>query len=339
MNKQHWVIGLFLLLFLVLLVSFNATKPRIVVLHSSGKNLPWVTNMDTAMKQALSNNRTPLSVQWHYMDLENKINAEQRKVAVADAKRLISQIDPDLLIAIDDEANALVGKQYAGQLRPKVLFVSIDQKPQKYGYHQAANVSGILERLPLQAIHESLQLSRHNRPLRIAAVSMNDETGLAEMQQTIEFNWQPHTLVATLSAQHFEQWQDFVRSLANQADILLVFNSDGLKRSTSNMLPVPASEVTQWTEQNSVPLPIGVTPDFVLNGGGFMVSASADDFGKRAVSMAIEWLQQHDSAPAPAMITSQHFHIGMRAQSLQNRNITLPSIYREAARMGGNYFP
>jgi hypothetical protein len=137
MNIKNTVIGVFLLLFLVLLVSFNATKPRILVLHSSGQTLPWTVAMDSAMDKALSNNRMPVSVQWHYMDLENKPKPEQRKVAVAEAKRFIGQIDPDIVIAVDDEANALVAKDYAGLTRPKIVFVSIDQPPEKYGFSHA----------------------------------------------------------------------------------------------------------------------------------------------------------------------------------------------------------
>jgi hypothetical protein len=339
MKLKNTVIGIFLLLFLVLLVSFNATKPRVVVLHSSGKDLPWAVDIDAAMDKALANNRIPLSVQWHYMGLENKPRPEQRNVAIADANRLIRQIDPDILIAIDDEANALVAKQFAGKKRPKIVFVSIDQPPETYGYKNASNVSGIAEKLPLKAIHEAIGLARPEQPARIAAVSINNETGRAEMIQALNFDWKPHALTQTLKARHFEEWQSFVLSLAEDTDILLVFNSDGLPRSASDLQTVSAKEITLWTEANSAPLPVGVNSSFIQNGGGLMFSTSASEYSQRAIQMTLNWLSASENAAPPPIITSAHFHVGVRAQSLKARNIVLPDIYIETARIGNNYVP
>ena len=281
----------------------------------------------------------PLSVQWHYMGLENKPKPDQRKVAVADANRFISQIDPDILIAIDDEANALVAKHFAGKTRPKVVFVSIDQPPETYGYHNARNVSGIAERLPLKAIHEAIGFARPGRPANISAVSINNETGRAEMKQAVDFDWKPHALTRTLQAQHFAEWQSFVLSLTDDIDIVLVFNSDGLPRSASHLEPVSAKEITQWTEANSAPLPVGVNSSFIQNGGGLMFSSSASDYSERAIKITLDWLNQPENAAPQPIITSAHFHVGIRAQSLQARGITLPDIYIETARIGNNYVP
>jgi hypothetical protein len=337
--SRHGVVAVFLALFLFFLVSFNATKPRIVVLHSSGQTLPWAVSVDAGINRALANNRMPISMQWHYMDLENKPNADQRNVAVADAKRFISQSDPDILIAVDDETSALVAKDYVGLDRPKVLFVSIDQKPEVYGYKDAKNVTGIAEILPIKAIHEGLNVARPGRPAKIAAISVNNETGQAEMKQALDFDWKPHTLIATQKVNHFGEWQEFVQNIAKQADILLVFSSDGLVRAANDVQVVSAKEITQWTETNSVPLPVGVNFSFVSNGGGLMFSPSASDYGEQSINMALGWLSAPANSPPPQIKTSPHFHVGVRAQSLKNRSVILPDIYIETARIGNSYYP
>lgn len=339
MKSKNTIIGIFLLLFFVLLAVFNLTKPRIVVLHSGGKNLSWVVDIDASINKQLLNNRMPVSVQWHYMGLEDKPKQELRNVAISDAQRFISQIDPDVLIAIDDEANALVAKKYAGLQRPKILFVSIDQPPETYGYNNVQNVTGIAEKLPLTAIYEALNFARAGVPARIAAISIDNETGRAEMQQATNFDWKPHSLKKTIQAKNFDEWQGFVQSINEDVDILLVFNSDGLPRTSQNNLPVSAKEITLWTEKNSVPLPVGVNSSFIQNGGGLMFSASANDYGTRSISMALKWLSQPANNPPPPMITSTHFHVGVRAQSLKARNIVLPDIYYETAHIGNSYVP
>ena len=338
-NVKHAIIGVFLLFFLVLLVSFNATKPRIVVLHTYSQNATWANAVDAGINKALANNRRPVSVQWHYLGLENKPKAEQRDAAVIEAQRFIAQVNPDILIAVDDESNALVARLYAGLERPKVLFVSIDQNPDSYGYKEAKNVSGIAEKLPMKAIYDALNSARPGRPARIAALSINNPTGQAELKQAQDFDWKPHTLVSAQKVNHFGEWQGFVLNAAEQADILLVFSSDGLVRDAGSMQVVSAKEVTTWTEANSKPLPVGITSGFVANGGGVMFSPSPDEYGQRSIQMALNWLNEPTNAPPPPTVTSDHFHVGLRMQSLKAREITLPDIYIETARIGNSYVP
>jgi hypothetical protein len=163
--------------------------------------------------------------------------------------------------------------------------------------------------------------------------------GQAELKQAQDFDWKPHTLVSAQKVNHFGEWQGFVLNAAKQADILLVFSSDGMVRSASSMQVVSAKEVTTWTEANSKPLPVGITSGFIANGGGVMFSPSPEDYGQRSIQMALNWLNAPTNKPAPPPVTSDHFHVGLRMQSLKAREITLPDIYIETARIGNSYIP
>lgn len=139
---RNLLIAGFLTTFVVLLGSFNATKPRILVLHSADREVPWVTQMDAGMRNALQRNRRPISVEWMYMGV-NAPGARDSLGAASEARRAISRDDPDIVIAVDDEANALVARDYVGRDRPRVLYVSIDRPPAAYGYPGAPNVTGL----------------------------------------------------------------------------------------------------------------------------------------------------------------------------------------------------
>lgn len=66
-------------------------------------------------------------------------------------------------MAVDDEAQAYVARHYAvpagsaeaANPTTRIVYVAIDSQPASYRYDTAANVSGVLERLPVEAIREA----------------------------------------------------------------------------------------------------------------------------------------------------------------------------------------
>lgn len=156
---KNGLIGAFLLGFIGLLGSFNASKPRILVLHAFDQDYSWVRTVDLGIREALKNNRRPVSVQWHYLGFNRKPHADQREDAAIQARRAITQIDPDILIAVDDESSAHVARHYVGRDRPRILFAAIDQ-PLSSTAMEERNVSGIAEQLPLAAVRDALLTMR-----------------------------------------------------------------------------------------------------------------------------------------------------------------------------------
>ena len=66
---MNLLIGAVIVAFVVLLGFFNVTKPRILVLHSAAQDSPWVQQVDRGMREALKQNRRPVSVEWNYLGL------------------------------------------------------------------------------------------------------------------------------------------------------------------------------------------------------------------------------------------------------------------------------
>ncbi len=95
----------------------------------------------------------------------------------AEGLRTIAQFDPDVVIAVDDEAQEYVMRRFAGKARPKVVFAAIDHEPAEYGYVGAANVTGVAEGLPLAAIRDLLHYVKKGQPVRLAVLSDTSPTG------------------------------------------------------------------------------------------------------------------------------------------------------------------
>jgi hypothetical protein len=332
---KNLLIGGFLMAFVVLLGFFNATKPRILALHSVAADSAWARQVDRGMREALDQNRRPLSVEWHYLGVDSPVAARRVEEAQAGARRAIARFNPDVLIAVDDEANALVAREYVGRERPRILYVSLNRPPEDFGYAGAANVSGIAERLPLAAVRDAVADLFPGQAPTVAVIGVDNETGWAEMAQVREFDWSPLVVGESALVATTENWRAFVQTVAG-ADVLLVLGAHDLPGEAG--VVVSAAEINRWTQENAQPLPIGTQVNFVEDGGGLSFSPPPDDSGAKAIQLALDWLDDRDTPGAPQPLVSDHFEVAVRSSRLEERGVILPPIYSEAARENGTLF-
>lgn len=336
-NWRQFLVGAAIVAFFVMLVGFNATKPRILVLNSKPEDSVWSRKFRDGAMEELKRNRRPVSVEWSYLDFDAAGSRLSPGVEQAEVKRAMRRFKPDVLIAVDDEANAIVARDYAGPGGPRIIYVSIDREPSHYGYAGAANVSGIADRLPLAAFKDLAGVVAPGKPLRIAAIGVDSETGQAELAQLRSYDWAPHALVASATVGTVDEWEQFVRG--SDADLLLVLDAGDLPRSATDPVPVPADELIRWTEAESKALPVGTNVNFVEAGGGLSFAPPPDDYGEKAIELALDWLDARDTPGAPPPTVSDHFEVAVRQARLAERGVVLPPIYLEAARENGTLYP
>lgn len=328
---KNLLIGGFLVAFIVLLGFFNATKPRILVLHSAAADSAWAREVDRGMREALDANRRPLSVEWHYLGVDSPAAARRIGEAQAGARRAITRFNPDVLIAVDDEANSLVAREYVGRERPRILYVSLNRPVADFGYAGASNVSGIAEQLPFAAVRDVAADLFPGRAPTIAVIGVDNETGRAEMAQARDFDWGPVVVGRSTLVSTAEQWRDFVASDAS--DVLLVLGTHDLPGADGGI--VTAAEINRWTQAHARALPVGTQVNFVEDGGSLSFSPPPDDSGAKAIDLALDWLEDRETPGAPSPVVSDHFEVAIRPAALAARGIVLPPVYVEAARENG----
>jgi hypothetical protein len=336
-NWKNFLIGAAVVAFFVMLVGFNATKPRILVLNSKPEDSVWSTKFREGAMDALKRNLRPVSVEWSYLEFDAGGNQLSPAVEQAELQRTMRRFKPDVLIAVDDEANALVARDYAGRSDARVIYVSIDREPSFYGYDAARNVSGIADRLPLAAFRDLANVLTKDSSLRIAVLGVDSETGQAEMAQIGAFDWSPHRVVASATVRTADEWEKFV--LGADADVLLVLDADNLPRSAADSDLVNSGELIRWTEAQSPTVPVGTNVNFVEAGGALSFAPPPDDYGDKAIQLALDWLDERDTPGAPPPVESSHFEVAVRQSRLAERGVVLPPIYIEAARENGTLFP
>ena len=135
----------------------------------------------------------------------------------------------------------------------------------------------------------------------MAVVGIDNETDRAELAQLQAFDWGPVTVETTALVAPAGAWRDFVGRAAG-ADVLLVLGAQDPPDEDGAV--VTAAELNRWTQDNARPLPIGVQGDFVADGGGLSLSPPPDDYGQRAIRLALDWLDDRATPGPPSPVES-----------------------------------
>ena len=328
----------FLLIAFVLLAGFHWSKPRILILHSFDGSVRSVVKTNEGINRILAANRQPVSVRWHYLEMNRLPDEPARQLAAAAAQRSIEQFDPDIIIAVDDEAQHYVAYRYADHPKIKLVFTAIDQSPDVYGYLGKNNVTGISELLPLGAIRETLLSARSGQPARIAVLTSRTPTGMSRLHQIESFDWAPHKMAGIHALPDFASWQKAVNDMAQNVDVILVVSHNGLHASKTDASLVPGTEIVRWLNEHARPLSIGASSEYIEEGGALAIYPSGEEMGELAAVYALDWLKSRGKKNLP-FTESAHFRIGLRESMLSERKLSLPTIYMEAAHMENLYYP
>lgn len=324
-------------------VAFNATKPRIMILQSYDPEYAWTRDVDAGIRR-ISMDWTNYSVSWHYMNTKRLSDPESLRYAGIVARRAIERFDPDVLIAVDDPAQRLAARYFVGHPRMEIVFAGVNGSIEPYGYGGADNVTGVLERKPLQAVkdlvltleQEALEANRSTPSIHYL---MDPSESMARDRHRVDaFDWSPLHFAGTTVAEDYPSWQAYVRALPDRDDAyLLVANYRQLRRSETDSEMVPPNEVMSWTEANS-PIPIiGVNVFNVEEGAAVAVGASPFEQGEVAANLAEELLQEDLRGGQVAIERPRYYVVAINEAALAKRGLELPQIYETFARTTFTY--
>lgn len=118
MNKTKTILVTILIVAIAVLASYhNNTKKRILIVHSSYTDFPWAPQINGGIqqyvKECAANDTCPDAViRYHYMDLRRHPTCEFYRSAANDARLVIQNWKPDVVIVVDDIGQSLVGVNY-----------------------------------------------------------------------------------------------------------------------------------------------------------------------------------------------------------------------------------
>jgi len=334
------LIALFFIQIIVMIAWYNVRKPRILVLHSYFTDYSWVRDVNAGINGVLGG-RNDILLRWHYLDTKRRPWIEYRKNAGNVARRLVREWKPDVIVAVDDEAQEYAAKHFIDDPRMKIVFCGVNADPARHGYGGARNVTGILERLPLGAVREGLMSclgrGRGNGPLRVTYLGDDSETAEGDEKQCRAFDWSPVVFAGSRRVGRFDAWKAAIREPG--ADVVIVSSYRSLLRSrgSRDRDHVPSGEVMEWTEKHS-PVPvIGMDVSVVEDGGMLAIAASPAEQGEAAARMAVDIIDSGKDPKTIPVAETSRFVVAMRKSRIDARRFRVPGIYEEFSRAGNRY--
>jgi ABC transporter substrate binding protein len=321
----------------------SISTPRLFILQSYDGEYPWTQSVEIGIHRVLDAETEPFAVRWHYMDTKRHPWEHYKRNAGIEARQEIDRWKPDVILAVDDDAQDLVTRYYVDRPDVRIVFAGVNADPAKYGLEQASNATGILERTPWNAMKDALLDSNisSRRPIRL--VHVGDGSGpVADDDKNLHaFKWGPEVEVldSMLGNRTFDAWKSAIAQAQERADVILIDGYRQIARSESDHTLVPPKEVVEWTETSSrLPL-VGNNGFFVDDGGALAIGASPYEQGEISARMAIELLAGRRGAKDIPEDTTHQLVVFMRKSRLQVRGIRLPGIYEAFARATNHYLP
>ena len=345
---------LFVLGTLALAVMHNLTQKRVLVLHSYDASYSWTRDVSVGLQRVLDTYPEWL-VRWHYMDLKRRPWPEAREASAAQARRVVEDFKPDVVIAIDDDAQALVGKYFVNHPRIKWVFAGVNGGVEDYGYVGAKNVTGVFERKQLAAVrdavlagHPAARGARGRHDLRIMHLGDQSHSVSLDDEGIRTFDWRPLRYTGSKLLKTYAQWQAAVLAAGESSDVLFISNYrrlvrqdckvDKVENCVDDFRLVSPREVVAWTEINSpVPL-IGGNGFYVEDGGMFALGPSGFEQGTEAARLAIQLIAQEAEAGTLMQISTREFVVFMRPSQMAIHDFRLPYLYEAFARAMNNYY-
>ena len=329
-----------------LVIYVNAQRHHILILHSYNTDYIWTQQINIGIDRVFKS-QSLLDIHYHYLNTKNfKEKEHQRRAGIA-ARNAIDALHPDVLIAIDDEAQELAAKYYVNNPSIQIVHAGINGNFIDYGYDKADNVTGILERKPLQAIKDMLLFigefaqtgKREAKPSAIRALFLSDSSKSVgiDAQFLATYDWAPVDYRGNLAVKSFKAWQDSILRIDELSDIVLVGGYRELI-SESGKEFVPPAEVMRWTESHCKRPIIGMNVFNAADGAMLSLGVSPFEQGETAARMAIRILKDKIKASSIPTISSEQYVFAMRKSALQKHGFHLPSIYEAFARTTNNFF-
>jgi ABC-type uncharacterized transport system substrate-binding protein len=341
-HAEKITMTLFLGAALLLFGWYNSRKPSILVLHSYDPDYAWVRDINVGLNRVFTE-KYRYQVRWYYMDTKRHPSAAFKAGAGIAARRIVASAQPDVVIAIDDDAQEFAMRHFVNDPHVAIVFAGVNREAADYGYTGAANTTGILERIPLGAMRDALasarNLARPGQPIRVAYIGDRSDTVDGDARQVRRYDWRPLQLGDVLQVDTWPAWQAGVLALGAGHDALLLSGYRRLRRSATDASLVPAQEVVAWTEAHAARPVISFNGFYTEDGGMLAIGTSPYEQGEVAGRLALQIALERRAPGTLPVRASTQFIVSMRGATMRARGFVLPGVYEAAARTGNQYLP
>ena len=297
----------------------RTAEHKVLLVHSYDTSYPWVDAITQGVRRAFSGE--PIELQIYYMDTKRQTDAAWKTAAGQKAQAIVTEWQPDAVIAADDNAQEFFARQYVGQTTPQFVFCGVNEELDRYGY-PAKNITGILERPHMVETVALLQLLCPDVQ-RIAVISDDSPTSVGALRYIRRCKLDSCEIVLCETPRTLAEWQDAVRRSQAVADAIAIYTYHTVQR-TEDAPPLPPKELMGWTVDNSHVPVVGFFSFAIDDGALCGYLESGVEHGLRAGEMTLQILDGARAGDLP-VVTALDGQSVLNLTTARKLGLTVPA--------------
>ena len=253
-------------------------RKRVLILSSYHAEYVWDRDVSKGILSGLAEERfvpeKNIIIETFYMDTKRKTSEKWKQEIAQQAIEKINSWQPHVVIASDDNAQKYVVAKMKDS-GVNFVFTGVNADPMVYNYidsieNPGGTITGSIERARFE---QSVKLLQRLVPgaTKFAMISDDGPTGAPVVNRVLlAADKLGIEIVSSRRIGKFSEWKNYVRSVQDYADALIVVIYHTLKDEQGNS--VDSNEVLSWTIHNSKLPEVGVW-SWAVEGGLFCSEA------------------------------------------------------------------
>jgi len=234
-QKSHFLITSVITLFFMLSpVASQALPHKVLAVFSYAEEFAWVQQIKGGIDSVLAES---CEIRYFYLNTKKDLQGGPQKAQ--EALALYKEFQPDGVITVDDNAQSMFVVPFLkDKVKTPVMFCGVNAEPEKYGF-PASNVSGVLERIPTA---QTIALAQKLVPsAKTVACLAKDGPATHAVFKLIkkEMDTYAANIVAFQTVKTQEETVSAAEKLKNEADLLYVASTKGIKNKSGAILTSP----------------------------------------------------------------------------------------------------
>lgn len=227
---------------------FNEDRSlRVLIVNSYRTDFPWVIGQNTGFKNFFDKEEIKTDIRTFDMKTVFNDSDEWAMLQSEEADFLIEEFKPDVIYATDDNAQKYVAQKYLDS-DILIVFSGVNAELKDYGYDNAENVVGMLERLPFVG---GVRFLNTLIPLNKIAVISDTAIPSKNIVEDImgEVSDLPDIGVEVREFEYSEDYYDYILKFQDSLDALVIVNIRGFKDPGGSLISL--DDFTRWSLENS----------------------------------------------------------------------------------------
>ena len=309
---------LVLLLSILLLWPVSAYADKCLYISSYHKGYAWSDGVERGLRSTLEDK---CEVKQFDMDTKRNKSEDFKQKASLDAKKLIEEWQPDVVITSDDNAARYLIKPYYKDHAVPFVFCGVNWSVDEYGFPYS-NTTGIVEIAPIGPLFDKIQLiqGKPSSAFYIGADTLTEKKNLNRFVKAAgKRNIEIHSGLAANAAEWIEYY-----GLAQQYDFIIVGSKAGINDWDKAI-------VSEAIKQNSRVMSV-TNHEWMMPYSILGLTKIPEEHGEWAALAALEILKGTKPSDIP-IVSNKKWEIWLNPAILEQTSIQLPDTIQRKAKL------